>query len=41
METDDHGSPYETHLRRSYGTELEVLVNEYFSVTAVNETRRP
>ena len=38
VETDaDHGSPYEAHIRRSDGTELEVLVNKDFSVTAVNE----
>ena len=38
VETDaDHGSPYEAHVRRPDGTELEVLVNEDFSVTAVNE----
>ena len=38
VETDaDHGSPYEAHVRRSDGTELEVLVNKDFSVTAVNE----
>jgi hypothetical protein len=38
VETDaDHGSPYEAHVRRPDGTELEVLVNENFSVTAVNE----
>ena len=37
VETDaDHGSPYEAHIRRSDGTELEVLVNKDFSVTAVN-----
>jgi hypothetical protein len=37
VETDaDHGSPYEAHIRRPDGTELEVLVNEDFSVTAVN-----
>jgi hypothetical protein len=37
VETDaDHGSPYEAHIRRTDGTELEVLVNEDFSVTAVN-----
>jgi hypothetical protein len=37
VETDaDHGSPYEAHIRRSDGTELEVLVNQDFSVTAVN-----
>ena len=38
VETDaDHGSPYEAHVRRSDGTELEVLVNKDFSVTAVNQ----
>jgi uncharacterized membrane protein YkoI len=38
VETDaDHGSPYEAHIRRSDGTELEVLVNKDFSVTAVNQ----
>ena len=38
VETDaDHGSPYEAHIRRSDGTELEVLVNKDFSVTSVNE----
>jgi uncharacterized membrane protein YkoI len=36
-ETDvDHGSPYEAHIRKSDGTEVEVLVNESFAVTAVN-----
>ena len=38
VETDaDHGSPYEAHVRRSDGTEVEVLVNSDFEVTAVNE----
>ena len=38
VETDaDHGSPYEAHVQRSDGTELEVLVNNDFEVTAVNE----
>lgn len=42
VETDaDHGSPYEAHIRRSDGTELEVLVNKDFSVTAVNEMGQP
>jgi hypothetical protein len=37
VETDvDHGSPYEAHVRKADGTELEVLVNESFEVTAVN-----
>lgn len=42
VETDaDHGSPYEAHVRRADGTELEVLVNKDFSVTAVNELSHP
>ena len=42
VETDaDHGSPYEAHIRRSDGTELEVLVNKDVSVTAVNEMGQP
>jgi hypothetical protein len=37
VETDvDHGSPFEAHVRKSDGTELEVLVNAQFQVTAVN-----
>jgi uncharacterized membrane protein YkoI len=37
VETDvDHGSPYEAHVRKADGTELEVLVNADFEVTAVN-----
>jgi hypothetical protein len=37
IETDvDHGSPYEAHLRKADGTQLEVLVNDSFQVTAVN-----
>jgi hypothetical protein len=41
VETDvDHGSPYEAHVRKADGTELEVLVNKDFQVTAVN-TMRP
>ncbi len=37
VETDvDHGSPYEAHVRKANGTELEVLVNSDFHVTAVN-----
>jgi hypothetical protein len=35
----DHGSPYEAHIRKSDGTEVEVLVNENFEVTAVNAMR--
>ena len=42
VETDsDHGSPYEAHVRKSDGTELEVLVNKSFEVTAVNTMRHP
>jgi hypothetical protein len=42
VETDvDHGSPYEAHVRKSDGTELEVLVNKGFEVTAVNEMKHP
>ena len=42
VETDaDHGSPCEAHVRRQDGTELEVLVNKDFSVTAVNEMQHP
>ena len=42
VETDaDHGSPYEAHVRRSDGTELEVLENKSFEVTAVNEMQHP
>ena len=41
-ETDvDHGSPYEAHLRKSDGTELEVLVSKDFQVTAVNTMQHP
>jgi hypothetical protein len=41
VETDaDHGSPYEAHVRRSDGTEVEVLVDKDFQVTAVNEMGR-
>jgi uncharacterized membrane protein YkoI len=41
VETDvDHGSAYEAHVRKSDGTEVEVLVNKDFEVTAVNEIQR-
>jgi hypothetical protein len=37
VETDvDHGSRYEAHVRKADGTEVEVLVNADFQVTAVN-----
>jgi uncharacterized membrane protein YkoI len=42
VETDvDHGSPYEAHVRKSDGTELEVLVDTNFTVTAVNTMQHP
>jgi uncharacterized membrane protein YkoI len=42
VETDvDHGSPYEAHVRKSDGTELEVLVDKDFNVTAVNTMQHP
>ena len=42
VETDvDHGSPYEAHVRKADGTELEVLVDSSFNVTAVNTMGRP
>jgi hypothetical protein len=42
VETDaDHGSPYEAHVRKSDGMELEVLVNKSFEVTAVNNMQHP
>jgi len=42
VETDvDHGSPYEAHMRKSDGSELEVLVNKDFAVTAVNTMQHP
>ena len=42
VETDvDHGSPYEAHVRKADGTELEVLVNKDFEVTAVNTMGHP
>jgi uncharacterized membrane protein YkoI len=42
VETDvDHGSPYEAHVRKADGTEVEVLVNSSFEVTAVNAMGHP
>ena len=42
VETDvDHGSPYEAHVTKSDGTQLEVLVNKDFQVTAVNTMQHP
>jgi uncharacterized membrane protein YkoI len=41
-ETDvDHGSPYEAHVRKADGTQVEVLVNSSFEVTAVNAMGGP
>jgi uncharacterized membrane protein YkoI len=41
VETDaDHGSPYEAHVRKADGTQVEVLVNKDFQVTAVNQMGR-
>jgi uncharacterized membrane protein YkoI len=37
----DHGSHYEAHVRKADGTELEVLVNDSFQVTAVNQMQHP
>jgi hypothetical protein len=34
-ETDNEGSPYEAHLRKSDGSEVTVKVNEQFEVTSV------
>ena len=42
VETDvDHGSPYEAHVKKADGTELEVLVDSSFKVTAVNTMQHP
>jgi uncharacterized membrane protein YkoI len=42
VETDvDHGSPYEAHVTKADGTQLEVLVNDGFQVTAVNQMQHP
>jgi hypothetical protein len=42
VETDaDHGSPYEAHVTKSDGTQVEVLVNKDFQVTAVNQMQHP
>jgi hypothetical protein len=42
VETDvDHGSPYEAHVRKSDGSELVVLVNKDFQVTAVDSMQHP
>jgi hypothetical protein len=42
VETDvDHGSPYEAHVKKADGTEVEVLVDSNFTVTAVNTMGHP
>jgi uncharacterized membrane protein YkoI len=42
VETDaDHGSPYEAHVKKADGTEVEVLVDSDFKVTAVNTIGHP
>jgi hypothetical protein len=42
VETDvDHGSPYEAHVTKADGTQVEVLVNDGFAVTAVNTMQHP
>ncbi|MEA2277926.1 MAG: hypothetical protein QOC78_2886 [Solirubrobacteraceae bacterium] len=42
VETDvDHGSPYEAHIRTSDGSQVEVLVDKDFQVTAVNTMQHP
>jgi uncharacterized membrane protein YkoI len=42
VETDaDHGSPYEAHVTKADGTQLEVLVDKSFAVTAVNAMQHP
>lgn len=42
VETDvDHGSPYEAHVTKADGTQVEVLVNKDFEVTAVNTMQHP
>jgi uncharacterized membrane protein YkoI len=42
VETDvDHGSPYEAHVTKADGTQVEVLVNKDFQVTAVNTMQHP
>jgi hypothetical protein len=37
----DSSAPYEAHIRRSDGTEVEVQVSSDFTVSAVNEMRHP
>ena len=37
----DSSAPYEAHLRKSDGTEVEVQVSSSFEVTAVNAMQHP
>jgi hypothetical protein len=37
----DSSAPYEAHIRKSDGTEVEVQVGSDFTVSAVNEMRHP
>src|SRR4051812_27382511 len=37
IETDNEGSPYEAHLRKSDGSEVTVKVNKQFEVTTVED----
>jgi hypothetical protein len=37
----DSSAPYEAHIRKSDGTEVEVQVGSDFKVSAVNEMRHP
>ena len=41
VESGGHGSTYHAHVRKSDGTEVTVLVNKDFEVTAMNEMRHP
>ena len=42
VETDvDFGSPYEAHVRKPDGSEVQVLVNNQFEVTAVKAQGGP
>jgi uncharacterized membrane protein YkoI len=37
----DSSAPYEAHIRKSDGTEVEVQVSKSFEVTAVNDMQHP
>jgi hypothetical protein len=42
VETDvDHGSPYEAHVQKADGTQVDVLVDQSFTVTAVDAMQHP